>query len=229
MQPGCQADDAYSTCTAVLNACLPPLLLHPRTICFLSLASKRGQHLVTKCCSNLCRALVPALKRLLWNLPRRAGRWADELAGGWAGGQATGQAGVNDSSCFSCNVSTQRPLIHMQLRLQQASITPFNTRRPSSSLLLSLPTALSLFLSRLIASAPPYNHASSRLSFGGVYIAVIVRVQSRDWAEHVCSLTGRLCNKYGGGEDLGGAGLGLGGVVRTHKLSHNRTMEKAHK
>lgn len=53
----------------------------------------------------------------------------------------------------------------------------------------------------LIASAPPCNHAGSWLSFGVVYIAVIVRVQYRDWAEHVYSLTGQLCNKSGRGEE----------------------------
>ncbi|MEQ2250725.1 hypothetical protein ILYODFUR_003787 [Ilyodon furcidens] len=45
------------------------------------------------------------------------------------------------------------------------------------------------------APAPPYNHVASWLSFGAVYIAVIVRVQNEDWAERVYSLTGLLCSK----------------------------------
>lgn len=63
----------------------------------------------------------------------------------------------------------------------------------------------------LIASAPPYNHAGSWLSFGVVYIAVIVRVQYRDWAEHVYSFTGQLCNKSGSGEER----IGVEGGVYT--------------
>lgn len=63
----------------------------------------------------------------------------------------------------------------------------------------------------LIASAPPYNHAGSWLSFGVVYIAVIVRVQYRDWAEHVYSFTGQLCNKSGSGEER----IGFEGGVYT--------------
>jgi len=47
----------------------------------------------------------------------------------------------------------------------------------------------------LFAPAPPYNHAGSWLSFGVVYIAVIVRVQYGDWAESVYSLTGLFCSK----------------------------------
>lgn len=55
----------------------------------------------------------------------------------------------------------------------------------------------------LIASAPPYNHIGSQLSFGVVYIAVIVRVQCRDWALNVYSLKRKLCNKSGSGEEWG--------------------------
>ena len=60
----------------------------------------------------------------------------------------------------------------------------------------------------LFASAPPYNHAGSWLSFGVVYIAVIVRVQYSDWAEHVYSLTGLFCSKSRSGEDRGEVGRG---------------------
>lgn len=108
--------------------------------------------------------------------------------------------------------------------LQQTSITsPCTACRLSPlSFSLSLPVSPNLphsFSSPLclIASAPPYNHAGSWLSFGVVYIAVIVRVQYRDWAEHVYSFTGQLCNKSGSGEERIGVG---GGYVRAHKQVH---------
>lgn len=99
----------------------------------------------------------------------------------------------------------------------------------------SLSTRLTLFVSplSLFAPAPPYNHAGSWLSFGVVYIAVIVRVQYGDWAEHVYSLTGLFCNKSGSGEErigVGRGGVGGGGVrtcagtcthIKTNSLKHN--------
>lgn len=70
----------------------------------------------------------------------------------------------------------------------------------------------------LIASAPPYNHAGSRLSFGVVYIAVIVRAQCRDWAEHVYSFTGQRHHKSARGEEKVFRSR-RGGVVGAHKPS----------
>lgn len=107
-----------------------------------------------------------------------------------------------------------------QYNLQETSITAPCTARRSSSGSFSLPSPFSLparlTLSSppphhfcLIASAPPYNHAGSWLSFGAVYIAVIVRVQCRDWAEHVYSFTGQLRNKSASGEER----IGVGGAV----------------
>lgn len=70
----------------------------------------------------------------------------------------------------------------------------------------------------LIASAPPYNHAGSRLSFGVVYIAVIVRAQCRDWAEHVYSFTGPRRHKSARGEEKVFRSR-RGGVVGAHQPS----------
>lgn len=78
----------------------------------------------------------------------------------------------------------------------------------------------------LIASAPPYNHTGSWLSFGVVYIAVIVRVQYRDWAEHVYSFTGQLCNKSGSGEETIGVGGGM--YVHTSTCTHVKTLSLTH-
>lgn len=96
---------------------------------------------------------------------------------------------------------------------------------------LSLPFSLNLphsFVSplSLFAPAPPYNHAGSWLSFGVVYIAVIVRVQYGDWAEHVYSLTGLFCNKsHSGEESVGGWGsctcTSTCTHTKTHSLKHN--------
>lgn len=64
-----------------------------------------------------------------------------------------------------------------------------------------------------------------------VYIAVIVRVQYGDWAEHVYSLTGLLCNKSssvvrgsGWGEVVDGW-VGGGGYVYVHEstCTHMKT------
>lgn len=73
----------------------------------------------------------------------------------------------------------------------------------------------------LIASAPPYNHAGARLSFGVVYIAVIVRAQCRDWAEHVYSFTGQRRHKSGGGGEKV-FGSRRGGVVGAHEPERER-------
>lgn len=108
-----------------------------------------------------------------------------------------------------------------QYNLQQTSVT--STRVACRPFFLPLSPLFSLnsphsFVSplSLFASAPPYNHASSWLSFGVVYIAVIVRVQYRDWAEHVYSLTGLFCNKSG--EER--IEVERGGYVRARKHLH---------
>lgn len=93
-----------------------------------------------------------------------------------------------------------------------------------SLLALSFRSPLSLF-----ASAPPYNHAGSWLSFGVVYIAVIVRVQYGDWAEHVYSLTRLFCNKSQHAERRGLEGeeewerRGERGYVHQHLHTHRGT------
>lgn len=64
-----------------------------------------------------------------------------------------------------------------------------------------------------------------------VYIAVIVRVQYGDWAEHVYSLTGLLCNKSssvvrgsGWGEVVDGwVGWGVRVRARKHLHAHEDT------
>lgn len=78
-------------------------------------------------------------------------------------------------------------------------LPPSSARSFTLSLLTPSPRPLSPFC--LIASAPPYNHAGSRLSFGVVYIAVIVRAQCGDWAEHVYSFTGQRRHKSARGEE----------------------------
>lgn len=126
-----------------------------------------------------------------------------------------------------------------QYNLQETSVTAPCTAPRSSSGSFSLPSPFSLparlTLSShpphfcLIASAPPYNHAGSWLSFGAVYIAVIVRVQCRDWAEHVYSFTGQLRNKSGSGEERIGVG---GAVLLVHTIpcahAHIQTLSLAH-
>lgn len=99
-----------------------------------------------------------------------------------------------------------------QYNLEQTSFTSSCISSLSSFPPLSLSASPHSFvppLSLFSASAPPCNHAGSWLSFGVVYIAVIVRVQYGDWAEHVYSLTGLLCNK----SSSGGRGSGWGKVV----------------
>lgn len=91
------------------------------------------------------------------------------------------------------------------------SLPPSSARSFTLSLLTPSPRPLSLFC--LIASAPPYNHAGSRLSFGVVYIAVIVRAQCGDWAEHVYSFTGQRRHKSARGEEKGFPRSRRGGVV----------------
>lgn len=88
---------------------------------------------------------------------------------------------------------------HAQYNLEQTPVTSTCTARgPSFS---ASSSHLFAPLPALFASAPPYNHAGSWLSFGVVYIAVIVRVQYGDWAEHVYSLTGMFCSKSHRGGD----------------------------
>lgn len=117
---------------------------------------------------------------------------------------------------------------HAQCNLQQTPVTSTCTACGPFSHSLSLSLFLSFSLSSphffisplsLFASAPPYNHASSWLSFGVVYIAVIVRVQYRDWAEHVYSLTGMFCSKSHSGRDWREWGLCTCAGTCTHKAT----------
>lgn len=127
----------------------------------------------------------------------------------------------------------------VQYNLQQTSINSTCSACRTSCVFLPLylvffflTTGLTLSFLHLclIASAPPYNHIGSQLSFGVVYIAVIVRVQCRDWAQNVYSLTRKLCNKSGSGEEWGlGGGGGAIMYVRTHKITFTfNTMLQQH-
>lgn len=81
--------------------------------------------------------------------------------------------------------------------------------------------------SSFFASAPPCNHFGSWLSFGVVYIAVIVRVQYGDWAVRVYSLTVFFRCKSYRGEERTEVGRHWGNV-RAQGHAHTRKNPLAH-
>lgn len=83
--------------------------LQPRSICFLSLASRRGQHFVTKCCCNLF--LHRRQKSLLWNL-------ADRQTNRQTGRQAD-RSYCFILRCFCCTISA---LLNENCRLKLSSL-----------------------------------------------------------------------------------------------------------